>query len=311
MELHKEVESSELTELSELTYLRRRNRLFSAILDNAPILISAKDLDGNVMFVSQHFSELEGPSPECFVNKSVYELFPNDIADRLWQNDLKAQRSDVPINAEEEVFHRDGALHTYQTCKFRLTDESEKVIGTCAVSVDITHLKALQHDVNHDPLTRLLNRRFFEHCFQIELDHSARDHSLLTLALLDLDGFKAFNDEFGHVKGDKLLVLLADEIRRAFRRPCDHGFRLGGDEFAVIFSADSKQTAVKMVDDFREAFLGKVASFAPEWVSMSSISAGVLTLAAGEVFSITRAYELADSALYRAKTSGKNCCFSV
>ncbi len=297
-------------EEDELTFLRRQNRLFSAILENAPLLISAKDLTGNVMFVSEHFSVLQGPAPAEFVNKSVYELFPEDIADQLWQNDLKAQQSETPIFAEEDVYHNDGSLHTYQTCKFRLTDEAETLIGTCAVSVDITHLKQLQHDVNHDPLTHLLNRRFFEDCFDIELDRSARDAQYLSLVLLDLDGFKAFNDKFGHVKGDELLVLVADEIRHSFRRPGDHAFRLGGDEFAVIFAADSKQTAVKMVDHFRQSFIDRVNAHAPNWGTMCSVSAGVVTLGKNEKFSVQRAYELADSALYRAKTSGKNRCFS-
>ncbi len=297
---------------SELQYLREQNRLFKAILDKAPILISAKDLNGNVLFTSEQFAVLEGPSPAEYVSKSVFDLFPEAIARQLWQNDLKAQQSAEPIIAEESVYHKDGTLHTYHTCKFRLTDAHEALIGTCAVSFDITHLKELEHDVVHDPLTGLFNRRSFIESVNYEIKRAARCHQRLFLALLDLDGFKAFNDRFGHIKGDDLLRLLADEMRQTFRRPSDFCFRLGGDEFAVLFSADSQEKALHTLNTFREVFQGKYCTMDGVCAGVFSVSIGVKMIEPTEITTAQSAYEQADSVLYQAKMAGKNqCCVSV
>lgn len=303
-------ESYELTpELrKELEYLRRQNRLFRAILEKAPILISAKDLAGNVLITSEQFSLLEGPAPAEYVDRNVFDLFPEAIAEQLWNNDLKAQQSSVPIIAEEAVYHRDGTLHTYHSCKFRLTDDHNTLIGTCAVSFDITHLKELEHDVLHDPLTELLNRRSFLHSVDFEMKRAARSRQLLFLALLDLDGFKEFNDRYGHVKGDDLLRLLASEIESTFRRPSDFGFRLGGDEFAVLFSAASQEKALQIMNRFRKGFQSQYVLLPDVCEGAFSVSIGVKPIDPSEETSAASAYEQADAALYQVKMSGKNQC---
>lgn len=70
---------------AENKLLRAKSSLLNSILENAPILISAKDLQGKILFVNEHFRVLEGPTPEEFIHKNVYDLFPADIADALWQ----------------------------------------------------------------------------------------------------------------------------------------------------------------------------------------------------------------------------------
>ena len=155
--------------------LKEQISLFSSILDNAPILISAKDLKGNVLMTNAHFSVLDGPAPEAYLNKNVYDLFPKEIADELWENDKKAQNSVTPIEAEEHVFHKDGSTHAYHTTKFRLLDEKGTLIGTCAVSFDITDMKRLEQEVQYDHLTGLYNRRLLEKTIENEMARAARE----------------------------------------------------------------------------------------------------------------------------------------
>jgi PAS domain S-box-containing protein len=129
---------------SQLKEMENTRILFQTILDNAPVLISAKDVKGTVILTNRQFRVLDGPSPEEFVGKNVYDLFPREVADQLWQNDLAAQATDEPIEAEETVAHKDGTTHTYYTLKFPLRDQAETLLGTCAVSTDITQVKELQ-----------------------------------------------------------------------------------------------------------------------------------------------------------------------
>ena len=84
-----------------------------------------------------------------------------------------------------------------------------------------------------DPLTGMGNRRAFDEALESEIARASRAHSTMTVALLDIDGFKALNDRYGHLEGDRLLRLTAAAVERALRAG-DRGFRWGGDEFALL-----------------------------------------------------------------------------
>lgn len=283
--------------------LSLENRLLQAILKHAPILISAKDLEGNILFTSAQFSVLDGPKPEEYVNKSVFDLFPQKIAEELWKNDLLAQKSEAPIIAEEEVFHADGSRHVYHTSKFRLLDKEGLLLGTCAVSFDITHLKTMEHHAHHDPLTELYNRHFLDTCFSSEWRRARRAKENLLFVLFDLDGFKQFNDQYGHVKGDELLVSFAEQLKVHFQRPADFCFRLGGDEFAVIFSEKDLRNAVKQVERVGQD-IAKIWREENEY--SCTVSTGIRVINGQDDFTSKQAYRDADVALYEVKKSGKN-----
>ena len=124
-----------------LEALRESQAQLQAILDHSPALISIKDLKGNVVLVNRNFEVLEGPSPEEFMGKNVYDLFPHDVADTLWKNDLAALEAGQPVQTEEVVAHKDGTWHTYLTVKFPLYGKADQAFGICAISTDITERK--------------------------------------------------------------------------------------------------------------------------------------------------------------------------
>ncbi len=277
------------------------NRLLRAILKHAPVLISAKDRQGNILFTSESFSVLDGPAPHEYVNRNVFDLFPKDIAEQLWANDLKAQMSATPIIAQEEVFHADGTKHIYHTCKFRLEDDNGRLIGTCSVSFDITHMKKMEHQANHDALTDLYNRRYLDECFTSERRRARRDKKHLIFVLFDLDKFKTFNDKFGHVMGDELLIDFAKQLKQHFQRPSDFCFRLGGDEFAVILTTDNVDASLGQITQVTQSVN---QHWQQQYEFACSISAGVCI--ASKLSSSKKAYREADQALYKAKEQGRN-----
>lgn len=292
---------------TELARLREENRWFKSILDSAPVLLSAKDLQGNILFVSGHFSVLNGLAPQDYVNKNVFELFPKEIAQQLWDNDLLAQRSEKPIVTEEQVYHKDGLLHTYQTTKFQLADANDQTIGTCAVSFDISDLKSLEYDVVRDPLTGIYNRRMLEDCLNAERQRAAREGKTLAFAMLDLDGFKQFNDQHGHQKGDELLIATANVMQNLLRRPTDFCFRIGGDEFAVLFPTDSAQAALQLMSSVINRLRVEIGdSFEP--AQGFGISIGIRTVEPHDPITNRQVFFDADKALYRCKAMGKGQC---
>lgn len=118
-----------------------------AILDYSPTLISIKDSQGTVLLVNRNFQTLKGPSPEEYIGKNVYDLFPFDVADALWKNDQIVFRSKKAIETEEVVQHNDGSWHTYLTNKFPLIGRNKKLFGVCAISTDISQRKLLEEQL--------------------------------------------------------------------------------------------------------------------------------------------------------------------
>ncbi|MDQ1816274.1 GGDEF domain-containing protein [Massilia sp. CCM 9210] len=294
----------------ELRRLREAERTLGALLDNAPVLISAKALDGTILMASRHFEILDGYDAAAFVGRKVFDLFPPDIAEQLWRNDQRAAAERRPIHEEETVYHRDQSLHTYATVKFPLFDDDNAVIATCAVSTDITDVRAAQADSLTDELTGLKNRRYFNMRFVEEQRRAQRDQRLLTLLLADVDRFKGYNDTHGHPQGDVVLGAVAQAIRRTLNRPGDLSFRLGGDEFACLFTANGEEESEELAERIRAALAAEaIPHLANDPYGTVTLSIGLAFLyphEADDTLTQGAAYERGDQALYRAKHKGRN-----
>ena len=292
---------------TELAQLRVSGRIFNSILDNAPLLISTKDLNGNILSVSKHFEVLDGFDANNFVGRNVHDAFPPDVAASLWRNDQLAAVEQRAVHDEETVYHRDKSAHVYATVKFPIYDDGGVLCGTCAVSTDITAARAAQIDSVTDELTGLKNRRYFNLLFMEEQRRAHREGRTLTLLLADVDRFKGYNDHCGHPQGDLALKAVAEAILGTLSRPGDMAFRIGGDEFACLFVTTVERESMELAERMRDQLAARAIAH-PD-----NASHGKLTLSAGLAFlrpdseiTLADAYQQADQALYRAKDSGRN-----
>jgi diguanylate cyclase (GGDEF)-like protein len=138
------------------------------------------------------------------------------------------------------------------------------------------HREELARASRTDPLTGTLNRRGFEERLARELAQAARDARPLTLALLDLDDFKAVNDRDGHAAGDRLLCETVTRLEGALR-PMDAIGRLGGDEFAAVLPGTGAEEAAAVVGRLEAALAGHVpASFGQATFPVDGITAEAL-----------------------------------
>lgn len=170
--------------------------------------------------------------------------------------------------------------------------------ATVAVAQWARHLRLM---IGTDHLTGLLQRRPFLERIGEELSRADRTRTVLSVAILDVDEFKRFNDEHGHLEGDRALQALADQLRRSVRTT-DLVARYGGEEFVIAFPRLDVQLATRRVELVRaEVELAGPATLA----SGLTVSAGVASWPAdGEDFeAVLRA---ADQRLYQAKRSGRN-----
>jgi diguanylate cyclase (GGDEF)-like protein len=131
-----------------------------------------------------------------------------------------------------------------------------------------------------------------------EFDRAVRYESRLSLMLLDIDNFKSYNDEFGHLEGDEILRSLSRLLKRS-SRATDFVARIGGEEFAVILPNTGEDSALVMAERFRRAVQDASWEKRPMTVS---IGVSTLVPGVGRVAMISAA----DTALYEAKRGGRN-----
>jgi len=148
-----------------------------------------------------------------------------------------------------------------------------------------------------DHVTGLFNQRFLYEALGREIRRALRTSKDLTVALLDLDNFKGFNDTYGHLQGDKALADIADILRSSIREGVDSAFRYGGDEFMIILPETGMAQATRTVD----RILDNLAETSP---GQLTFSVGLALL--GGCKNIEPLIRCADKAMYQAKDNGGN-----
>jgi diguanylate cyclase (GGDEF)-like protein len=166
--------------------------------------------------------------------------------------------------------------------------------------------RALHDTARTDPLTGLGNRLRLREDLVALQDRAQRYQHTYSLAMLDVDHFKAYNDRYGHLRGDEALRTVAETIRTEIRAG-DSAYRYGGEEFLVILAGQDQAGAICASDRLRKALLDRDVPHAGNTgVGRLSVSVGVCGLVQGNAADWEAALAAADAALYRAKTSGRN-----
>ena len=167
--------------------------------------------------------------------------------------------------------------------------------------------KVLSQLAERDGLTGLYNRRSFDEHVERLWRQSRREQSQLTLLLVDIDHFKAYNDFYGHQAGDDALKRVAEVIGESAQRPLDIATRYGGEEFALLLYGPASEYGREFPEQLRKAVLAlKIAHKHSPTAPYLTVSIGVAIMMPGEERSMAGAIQLADEALYQAKEEGRN-----
>jgi diguanylate cyclase (GGDEF)-like protein len=170
-------------------------------------------------------------------------------------------------------------------------------------------IETLRKQVIHDAMTQLFNYQHFYEVLHKEIYRSVRYKSALSLILADIDNFKAVNDTYGHLAGDRALMAVADCLKRSLRES-DHVARYGGEEFAIILPETPVEGAVTVAERIRKEIESLKIKYEDKTIAVT-LSFGVTSPPFGEKVSEEELVKKADKALYQAKTKGKNrtCTF--
>ncbi|MFC3624555.1 diguanylate cyclase domain-containing protein [Vogesella amnigena] len=199
--------------------------------------------------------------------------------------------------------------------EFGAVDYITKPLNAITVRARVaTHLKLerqrrmLEALANIDGLTELPNRRQLDSKLQAVWDHAVRSGSELSVAVIDVDCFKQYNDSQGHARGDNVLRLVARTISSSLQRSTDFAARYGGEEFVVLLPATPTDGAWLLMETLRRNIerlaIPHPGSTVSSVVSISVGVAGCTPLPQQRAASLL---QKADQRLYHAKRSGRNC----
>jgi len=161
-------------------------------------------------------------------------------------------------------------------------------------------LQQAQRNAVTDALTGLGNRHWMQEMFERELSRAQGTGISLCVVMIDVDCFKAFNDQFGHVAGDRVLGVVADVLREHLR-PTDLIARFGGDEFAILMPTSNLDAAEETAERLRR----EVAEVAlPDLIPRVTISVGIA--GSNRDDDLNSLVQRADAAMYEAKQKGRN-----
>jgi diguanylate cyclase (GGDEF)-like protein len=169
------------------------------------------------------------------------------------------------------------------------------------------HSDLLRQWVYIDGLTGVRNRRYFDEHLHSEWARAVRLGAALSVALVDVDLFKRYNDHYGHQAGDECLRRVAAVMNSGLKRPTDLVARYGGEEFGLLLPNTDLDGALQLASQIRQRLLEAQIEHADSSVGPQlTISVGVSTWAPGVVSSAAKLLRTADAQLYLAKSRGRN-----
>lgn len=158
-----------------------------------------------------------------------------------------------------------------------------------------------------DGLTGIANRRNFDQELIQESRRAKRENTPFSLIMLDIDYFKAFNDTYGHLKGDECLKTVAYLLKKTLKRPSDFPARYGGEEFAVVLPNTDEVGAGVIAEELRDSIekagIAHGNSLCSDYLT---VSLGVVTVFSEQARTPNELILAADKALYRSKNEGRN-----
>lgn len=238
--LQQEVAAHKLAEQS----LRASEERYRALVENASDMVFRTNHNGYFTFANVSTILMTGYEEDEIIGKRYIDIIHPSMReqavkffDNQFVKKIKNTYSEYPI------IKKDGS-EIWLGQNTQLIMEGGKITGFQAVSRDITERKRLEKDLKEseeryrqlsimDDLTQLYNARHFHSQIKMEINRLERYDYPLTLLLLDIDDFKAFNDTYGHLEGDQVLMRLGQVIKRCLRK-ADSAYRYGGEEFTVI-----------------------------------------------------------------------------
>ena len=302
---------------------KKHEELFQIVTENAADMIALVDVKGHRLYNSPAYKRILGYSAAELGETSSFEQIHPEDRFRVLEAAREARETGIGKRLEYRVKHKNGSWRTLESLASGVRDAKGEVAKLVIVNRDITERKQaeqqLEHNLFHDPLTGLPNRRQFLDRLQTSFVRTRRDAGRpYTLLLANVDHFKVFNETLGTPAGDHILEEIGRRLQ--YHLPKDDAiagdisgvsadvvlFRLGGDEFTILLDAAGDPSDAMRVARKLQAAVAEPFTIEPREVRVST-SIGIAMSAPTH----ERPEDLlkdADIAMRRAKALGGSRC---
>lgn len=250
--------------------------------------------------------------PDAMLGRSIRAVYPREMSQVLEE---LARTALAGTEADQEVAFQQ---HVYQVFAKPLPDESGQARRCLLFSQDVTRFKEnqkqletlnrqLHHQATSDGLLGIANRREFERVLELEWRRAIRERQPISLLMVDVDHFKVFNDNYGHLQGDECLQRVAALLKEATARPGDLAARYGGEEMAILLPGTGLAGAAHMAQRIHALLAEWAVPFPDSPVaSHVTVSIGIASILPEQRVSAHTLIAQADEGLYAAKDNGRN-----
>ena len=294
----------------EMAMDQQQLRLLGGALETASNAIFITDRMGRIQWINAAFTRLSGYGAEEAIGQTPRLIRSGKEDLEYYQNLWNTILSGETWSSETVERHKDGSLYTVLQTITPISDENGEITHFVSIHEDITARKRtderIRYMAEYDALTDLPNRVLFYDRLHQAMLGAKRKHGMLALLYLDLDRFKAVNDNLGHHAGDLLLQSVAYRLKGCVRES-DTVARLGGDEFSIILQEIGGPEDVIPVAEKIIASLTAQFHLDEHEVSIGT-SIGIALYAGGEEAEVEpdQLDKQADSGMYAAKSRGGN-----
>lgn len=281
--------------------------LFNTALTGIEQAVFISDAEHRIIWTNPAFTRICGYSQQDVLEQTP-ALFQGDMKNTAQLSEIKEMTAGGNAFDGELMFlHQDGHVFPVHAIVTPLVDNDNKISHYISIVEDISRRRTMEMQVRHmahyDALTDLPNRALFHDRLQQAIISARRNETFGALLFIDLDRFKAINDQYGHAMGDIVLIEVSHRLRGLVRES-DTVARLGGDEFTVILqNLHSKQDALLIAEKMNTALMAPIELATTTATIGSSIGIAFFPENNNDPEALLSA---ADNAMYQAKQAGRN-----
>ncbi|ELP5730525.1 diguanylate cyclase [Vibrio vulnificus] len=252
------------------------------------------------------------------IGKRLEDVVPDEMYRRLSESDSKILHEGKSLRYIDKVLDSNGEYAWYDVVKSPFRDPASNTNGVLIMARDISERYLAEQKLEEanleleklsfmDSLTQVSNRRRFDEQLNTLWYHHAREKLPLAIMLCDIDFFKEFNDKYGHQAGDETLLKVAQVFSKVVSRSSDCVARYGGEEFAFLLPNTTSEGASKVAEKIH-TFIAEmaIAHSGSKIAECVTISIGLVSYIPSSEDLPEMGVALADSALYQAKSDGRN-----
>jgi len=278
------------------------SNIYNDLIDKY-IISSSTDCHGIITSVTSAFCYVSGYSRQELIGKSHNMVRHKDMNNSIFKELWSTVRNGNIWDGEIKNMKKNGESYWVEVKIIPNFNTKGEIIGFTSLRQDITDRKI----VNIDYLTNVWNKKYFDYILEKTINDLKDKDRFITLALIDIDNFKAYNDYYGHKKGDEALQLLTSCISKLLKKE-EYLFRVGGEEFAILIIDKNQDEILELFDEiFKHINDLEIEHKKNNKVSeYMTISCGIICTESKKIKKNTNLFVNADILLYEAKNSGKN-----